>query len=320
MDIGLLQVLTRSQINQLLRSVQDAFDEHVRLACRCQSVLLSASEPDAVLLDENSHLYCNFGSWYHGDIPKGLKDSEEFARLGEIHRRFHHASRKAVTAKLKNGSLTIELSEFLLTSQSDLLLAFNQYLREVSEGDQLFDPLTGLLNRKEMHKLLRREISRAKRSGTSTSIAIADLDFFKSVNDIHGHEAGDSVLREAATNFSSNLRPYDLLFRLGGEEFLFCFPETDLGVSGAVCERMRESVEKMRVSVAKGKLVSITASFGVSPLAPDIDVDESIRNADRALYKAKSEGRNRVFVSRGQNGDCSPSKRPPGGSPNPARQ
>lgn len=298
MDIGLLQVLSKDQLNSLFQGIHKAFDEHVRLACRCQGTLLSSTEIDKEILDEKSHLKCNFGKWFNGPLPEGLKKSEEFQRLGALHEKFHDAARTASLARETGSGLTTEICEQLLNAQADLLLALNHYLRqEVGEADQLFDPLTGLLNRLEMEKLLVREMGRAKRFKTGISIAMADLDHFKTVNDMHGHEAGDMVLRETAALFSSNLRPYDLLFRYGGEEFLFCFPDTDIKESFAICERMRKATEKMKVETGGGNYVSITVSFGIAPLDLGKNIQDSLREADRALYEAKSEGRNRVSVT-----------------------
>lgn len=297
MDIALLQVLTKEQLKALLRGIQNAFDEHVRWACRCQNSLLTHGPVDSELLTGDAHKMCNFGKWYYGDLPDSLRKSEDFELLGDQHKRFHEAARAASAAKERGEELSVELCESLVTAQSDLLLALNQYLKEVSEGDQLFDPLTGLLTRHKMSRLVNLEKSRAERNGHPLSLAVADLDFFKNVNDTYGHEAGDIVLREVSARFSSCLRIYDLLFRLGGEEFLFVFPDTEVNEAVKICERIRDAVEKMRVEVGGGRLVNLTVSFGVATVKLDADISESFRTADEALYRAKEGGRNRVCAS-----------------------
>lgn len=297
MDIALLQVLSKSQIKALLRGIQNAFDEHVRWACRCQNTLLTSGPVDEELLREDAHLCCNFGRWYYSELPESLRASADFRLLGEMHRRFHDAARAASDAKRLGQELTVEICENLVTAQSDLLLALNQYLKEVSEGDQLFDPLTGLLSRHKMSKLISLEKSRAERNNHALSLAIADLDFFKSINDRFGHDAGDIVLREIAARLSSCLRVYDLLFRLGGEEFLFLFPDTDEGGAVKICERMRETIQNSDIELGGGRKVSVTVSFGVAPLPFDGDTSASFRAADAALYRAKAQGRNRVEPS-----------------------
>ena len=297
MDVSLLQVMSKNQIQTLLRGIQGAFDEHVRWACRCQNTLLADGVVDESLLEKDSHLHCNFGRWIHGGLPGGLSASKDFKMLSELHRRFHDAARTATLARIQGRVLSVEDCENLLTAQSDLLIALNQYLREVAEGDSLFDPLTGLLNRQEMYRLLEKEKSRSERTGLPTMIAMADLDFFKSVNDRFGHEAGDCVLRETASRFSSKLRSYDLLFRVGGEEFLFCFPATDAEEARNICDRIREAVEQGAVEVGGGRTVSVTVSFGIAPLMSDRPVSDSMRLADDALYEAKGLGRNMVRMA-----------------------
>lgn len=294
MDIALLQMLTKAQLKSLLHGIHNAFDEHLRLAFRCHSLLISCRTTDSALLDSESHLKCNFGRWYHGNLPNELRNSPEFSQLGDMHRRFHEKIRQAALCHEKGDPIPPDLCEELLTSQSDLLLALNQYLMEVIEGDQLFDPLTGLLNRLEMGTLLAREQARSERSGAPSTLAIADLDFFKNVNDRYGHEAGDGVLKETSACLASALRPYDLLFRIGGEEFLFCFPDTDLAEAHRICERIRQKVESLKVRVAPDLVVSITTSIGLAPLETGKAVSHSLRRADLALYAAKAGGRNLV--------------------------
>lgn len=311
MDIALLQVLTKDQIKALLRGIQNAFDEHVRWVCRCQNTLLTSGPVDEEILREDSHLSCRFGRWYYGELSDDLRASPDFRLLGEMHRRFHDAARAATRAKKDGAELTVEICENLVTAQSDLLLALNQYLKEVSEGDQLFDPLTGLLSRHKMTKLIGLEKSRAERNSHALSLAIADLDFFKSINDRFGHDAGDIVLREVAARLSSCLRVYDLLFRLGGEEFLFLFPDTDEEGAVKICERMREAIQKSDIDLGGGRKISVTVSFGVAPLPYDGDTGAAFRAADAALYRAKNGGRNRVEAAFAPGTASAASKRAP---------
>lgn len=161
------------------------------------------------------------------------------------------------------------------------------------------DWLTGLLNRRCFIERLETEISRAEREGTDLSLVIADIDHFKKVNDTWGHQAGDLVLREFASRLTSLCRPYDFAGRYGGEEFTVCLPRTTKDQATAVADRIRNGIEALRVPLAGGPCVSVTASFGIASLA-DVgrgDVDALIREADEALYRAKAAGRNRVHAA-----------------------
>ena len=163
------------------------------------------------------------------------------------------------------------------------------------------DFLTGLLNRFAIMAILEKEINRSKRNGSSLSLAIADIDKFKSVNDTFGHQAGDAVLCEVADRMTYSLRSYDAVSRYGGEEFLLVFPECNEKDAVIIAEKVRLSVSDKPVIIPEGTL-SVTASFGVTTINPSdgIDVDTMIRIADEALYSAKSNGRNRVeFIDPG---------------------
>lgn len=161
------------------------------------------------------------------------------------------------------------------------------------------DMLTGTLNRRFFMERMEAEIQRAKRKKSPLSLVLADIDYFKKINDTYGHQAGDLVLQRFAECLQASSRAYDLVGRYGGEEFMICLPGTELAQAASVAERMRREVEDMK-NESKGlsMTILITASFGVTCLGDgsDEEVDSLIRKADEALYKAKAEGRNRVCV------------------------
>jgi len=158
------------------------------------------------------------------------------------------------------------------------------------------DPLTGVGNRLGMMRDLEREAQRAQRSGQPCCIAILDLDHFKAINDTYGHQAGDRVLNLAARFLVRRLRPYDRVYRYGGEEFLFCLPDTDLDKAARVLNRLRSLMARVPVPLGSGREVHITASIGVAVLASGTKaLQTAIARADAALYAAKQAGRNRVI-------------------------
>ncbi|ANJ68455.1 hypothetical protein A9404_11520 [Halothiobacillus diazotrophicus] len=159
------------------------------------------------------------------------------------------------------------------------------------------DPLTGAENRVEMLPVLRQELALVQRNAHASSIMIMDLDHFKRINDTHGHVVGDSVLATAVRYAKTILRPYDRIFRYGGEEFLVLLPQTSLDEAQAVAERIREALHDQVLAHDHEVAVSITTSAGVGLLEPNLTVEESITRADTALYAAKQGGRNQVRVS-----------------------
>jgi diguanylate cyclase len=158
------------------------------------------------------------------------------------------------------------------------------------------DGLTGLFNRNTFAELSRRELDRAQRQGSATTILLLDLDHFKRVNDTWGHPAGDAVLRHAATLTSSTVRSTDLVGRLGGEEFIVLLPNTSIDLGRRIAEKIRQRLEAS-VVMWEGNRIPVTASFGLSSTTAEEkrDFDHLYTEADKALYLAKQRGRNRVI-------------------------
>ena len=156
------------------------------------------------------------------------------------------------------------------------------------------DALTGVDNRHQFFSLGSRELSRALRYKKPLSLLMLDIDYFKSINDTYGHQAGDEVLRELARTASSLLRETDVFGRLGGEEFAVVLPETGLKLGMEVAERLRSGLAEARVEF-EGRQISFTVSIGATlARRSDRAIEDVIKRADEALYKAKRMGRNRV--------------------------
>ncbi len=164
------------------------------------------------------------------------------------------------------------------------------------------DPLTGLLNRRELFRRLENEIYRASREKKHYSLIIIDIDYFKRVNDTLGHTAGDMVLIEMSDRLKAEMRPYDIIGRYGGEEFLVGVPVTEAESSKKIAERIRTSISGKPFQIGDNKL-DITISLGLTSAIPegkkkDIShiLEAMIEGADSALYMAKDAGRNRVII------------------------
>lgn len=159
------------------------------------------------------------------------------------------------------------------------------------------DPLTGLYNRRQYEMLFRRERERCRRQGSTLCLAMADLDFFKALNDEFGHDCGDIALQHVANLFSSQLREGDVIGRFGGEEFIILLPDTGIAAAECVIERLRASLEATPV-VLNGEPRRMTATFSVSEVAEDeVEIVETLRRVDQGLYAGKRAGRNRVMVT-----------------------
>jgi diguanylate cyclase (GGDEF)-like protein len=159
------------------------------------------------------------------------------------------------------------------------------------------DELTGLPNRRAFLHALEIELARARRSGSPLSVAVADVDFFKRVNDKYGHGGGDDVLRALARIAEQSMRTGDLVGRLGGEEFAILMPDTDEMQARIACERLRGAVSGRKIRLGSGEEVALTLSTGVALLAAGEDRDRLVSRADGALYQAKEGGRNQVRMA-----------------------
>jgi diguanylate cyclase (GGDEF)-like protein len=205
---------------------------------------------------------------------------------------------KAITEKLAKGDLKQqidvtnddEIGELArdITNMASSLDSINQKLNDAARTDGL----TGILNRRSCDEVLEQHFNAALRYDMIFSVVMLDIDHFKSVNDMHGHAAGDQTLRTFAAICQEQIRDCDFIFRFGGEEFLVLLPNTDKNDSMVVAERIRKSIRNATIEL-EDKKIKITASLGISSFPEDgLEQGELIRNADNALYKAKDNGRN----------------------------
>src|SRR5262245_15195473 len=157
------------------------------------------------------------------------------------------------------------------------------------------DALTGLFNRRYMESHVGTLVEQATNRGKPLTVLVLDIDYFKSINDAHGHDAGDDVLREFAIRIKKSIRGIDLACRYGGEEFVVVMPETDMAVATLVAERLRRRIASEPFPIQQGaSKVEVTISVGIAALAHGESAAAVLKRADQALYRAKRDGRNRV--------------------------
>jgi diguanylate cyclase (GGDEF)-like protein len=161
------------------------------------------------------------------------------------------------------------------------------------ENAAVVDPLTNCFNRRAFQKYLENSIASAMRYQHSLSLIMMDLDDFKKINDAHGHETGDRVLKTVSELVASSVRKSDFLARYGGEEFVLVLPQTGLFYATQIAEKLRKNIARL-ASDAGGRTISITASFGVATLRKEMDSAALLHEADQMLYAAKYHGKNVV--------------------------
>ena len=188
-----------------------------------------------------------------------------------------------------------------LTNQAATTISRANVYAEILKHATL-DALTGFNNRRQLEERIKQEVSSAKRQKRNLCAIMTDIDFFKSVNDTYGHAVGDLVLKTVSRVIKLQLRDYDIAGRYGGEEFSIILPYTKLIEAKMVAERLRRAVEKTKIDISKlnsdvsEKEIGVTISLGISEYMDGDDEKTILQKADKALYKAKESGRNKVEV------------------------
>ena len=165
-------------------------------------------------------------------------------------------------------------------------------LRRIASTDEL----TGLLNRRSFSEIIERETARSQRGSRPLTLVLGDIDFFKRINDTHGHAAGDHVLQSVSNLLQGAVREYDCVARWGGEEFVILLPDTGLAAAKQIAERLREMVAGSHPSF-EGQLIPVSMTLGVAQFSGEENWHAIVARADEALYRGKAAGRNRVEVA-----------------------
>ena len=288
--------LDASRLLQLLEELQEASEAHERWQRQIGRAVLCRLPPDPRDLRDDSHLNCAFGRWYHRHPPSDLRDHPTFAAMAVEHERLHRVAARVMRSTASGAPVAPQDFDEYVGARERLMLELDSLRHEIGVVLESRDTLTGAHRRFDLLGELRHCLDLSRRGVQSCCIAFMDLDHFKSVNDTHGHPVGDGVLAGAVGFVMKHLRPFDKVFRYGGDEFLVCMPGADLESGHAVIERVREGLAALPLGPQGGPTVHMTASFGVALLDPACSVEESIGRADRALLAAKTAGRNRACV------------------------
>jgi len=249
----------------------------------------------APLYVEKGCLECHAKQGYkQGDVRGGISVSFDITEL----------ERQMALNRYVFIGLSIVLSLILLAIIYFLISKVAKKLSDaynIIEKMSVTDELTQIYNRRHFHTRLDEEIQRSDRYGNPLSLLMLDIDYFKKINDLHGHQVGDDVLSAVAFIVKSNTRKIDVVARYGGEEFVVILPAIDKNGAYVVSEKFRKLLENHEINIPGGKKVNVTASFGVSSInmLAEGTADKSrqmIKMADDALYSAKERGRNTVVI------------------------
>src|SRR5690554_570357 len=244
----------------------------------------------------------DFGLWFRHKGIHAFEGSAEATAVMDTMEEIDNVQ-LPLFANSDAGAISQETRVHLLRDLRDKVKSIRFHLTNLFEhNDELEagrDVLTRLLNRKFMPVVLSKQISQSRAQKTAFAVLAIDIDYFKQVNDVHGHQAGDSVLQQLALILVNNSRSGDYLFRLGGEEFLLIAVDMDTTRARAMAEKLRKSVEQESFLLHDGQELKATISVGVACFDGHPDYQRLLRKADDALYQAKNSGRNRVVMAQG---------------------
>jgi diguanylate cyclase len=288
----LLKNISHSELQRVMSQLDQAIYNHQQWHNALIRTLVCRLQSDENDINLEAYKKCRFGQWYYNHAPEKLHDYPGFIAIGTAHQHMHELTTHILN--ISNAGNTIPPLEFdsFANALERLRLEIFTLKNELETLLYNRDPLTMVSTRISMLPILREQQALVSRQGQPCCIVMLDIDFFKKVNDNYGHSAGDAVLAILAHNLSKNLRPYDKIFRYGGEEFLLCLPQTDLIQGHEMIERLRETIANMPMNINSKDVINITISIGLTLLDPDCPVEQTIDYADKAMYTAKSAGRN----------------------------
>jgi diguanylate cyclase (GGDEF)-like protein len=284
-------------LRETLEQLEHARQDHAEWQEKLIGTLLCRLPSDPDNLREDAHRRCRVGRWYHGQVPAELRQQPAFAAIGADHQRLHGIAARILRDTGRGAPVAPDDYDELVTRSKRLRLELASLRHEIQAALRNSDTLTGAYSRSELLPELQEWRELVRRGVQQCCIVFMDLDRFKAINDRFGHGIGDQVLAGAARCVAGQLRPYDKVFRYGGDEFLISLPAADLAAGQAVTERIRKALASTPLADAiGGRTISTTASFGLAMLDPEASVQESIERADTALLLAKSAGRNRAIT------------------------
>jgi diguanylate cyclase (GGDEF)-like protein len=285
-----------STYRDLSKTIDDSNDIISRLTRRLQTTLdcgdiieMFASEVRTlVLFDQMKHVASNQEDIIIGE-KAGVHSCQYNLSMDET-------DLGSITFSRRKRFIEEELSIIERLASTLVFPLRNAKLYQAALQSALRDELTGYGNKRALDASLHREAELATRHGTPLSVLMLDIDHFKHVNDTYGHLAGDSVLKDLAATIKKWSRGSDLCFRYGGEEFLLILDDTDTNQALKIAERIRENVER-HTYLYKGKIIPVTVSIGTSTFKHSETLESFKDRADKALYQAKSNGRNQAVSS-----------------------
>lgn len=290
----MLERISKDDFETLSEDIKLSLSEHREWIRKLNTAVISREKlTDKSFIAEESHLHCKFGKWIKRLLSDETFQQGPFIKIDQLHQDIHSSAREVIEA-IEGDPLNLVNKYKKFTAIQKIFFDEVLLIFEFSViNKHQFDITTKLMNRRTVDTVLSHEHHLMQRNSDSNCcIVMADIDRFKNINDEYGHDVGDKILEHTASILNESLRRHDTVARFGGEEFLFVLPDMDIADAEKIIERIRI---KLSVSSIEhhGKKIGVTASFGITQLCQSLDIKDSIKRADVALYQAKTWGRNR---------------------------
>jgi diguanylate cyclase (GGDEF)-like protein len=285
--------VSHKELDSILVQIEQAIDNHDQWYRQLVRTLVCKLQPDERDMAEDSYTQCRFGQWYYERSNPSLRSHPTFSAMESEHRQLHELVAKLMRVSAAGQSIDPLVYDQFANTLERMRLQLFSLKYEIQDELYNIDPMTGAYMRYGMLAALRDQQALVSRGAGHCAVVMVDIDHFKLVNDRHGHNVGDRALTHLSALLRKNLRPYDKLYRYGGDEFIVMLPNTPVETALTIVERMRKLVEDSPLSV-DGQPIGITVSIGVAMIDADKPVEATIEQVDRAMYAAKQQGRNRV--------------------------
>lgn len=282
-----------------LAQLELTLEKHQQWAESIVAGILANESPVEENLVPGAHMLCEFGKWYYSQTHSTLLTEQPlFKTLEKKHRALHDAARILLTAPA--GKEKADAYRQFSSASSDMTLHIRDLTQALLTSELTTDALTGVPNRRQMDEQLEEAVYAATNIHKEPAcLALADLDHFKHINDTYGHAVGDEVLKAFSQLLITSMRDTDRIYRYGGEEFLVFMNHVNVELAESILDRLREKISRYPLHVdGLSETLNITVSFGIAQVVPNESLRNLIRRADKALYEAKSDGRNRVCADR----------------------
>ncbi len=303
-SLSKIEGLEKAKILYRLASYTDSLEatEKIEYCAQAKSIVSDLNNyellSDILVLESKIYKESNDIKKYSSSIEEYIEFYKKVTRLEIESKKMQESKQVLIRNSFIIGFLVILNIAFIVyyryrtkTIDHIKLIKANKQLEELSRKD----PLTSISNRRDILEKINYETLRFERNKKEFSLVMGDIDNFKYVNDNHGHECGDYILKALVNTIISGLRKQDIVGRWGGEEFILLLPETNLAGGEIAAEKIRKIIYQNKF-IYNNKVIPISITFGVSEYSSGKDIDSCIKEADSALYKGKGKGKNRVEI------------------------